>query len=232
MAVVAALLLVFVVIGASGGEDSEEDYTSDYTSEETADDYVVESISAEYTGSTEKGTVLDEDNEGILVTGTYADGTTDTLTAWTVEEPKTLESGKTSKIKINYDDVSCELEVKCTSMSKKEFKDSCKSIGYKELARNPDKHEGKNIKIYGQVIQVLEGEDNSVDLRVATKDSGYGNYYEDVVLVTYVYGEGESKLLEDDMVTIWGTYGGTYTYESTAGADITVPLLHAEYVER
>ena len=76
----------------------------------------------------------------------------------------------------------------------------------------------------------MEG-DTSVNFRIATKASGYGNWYDDVFLVEYTYGEDESRFLEDDMVTMWGTYGGTYTYESTGGADITVPLLYAQYIK-
>ena len=73
---------------------------------------------------------------------------------------------------------------------------------------------------------------DEVIFRVATKDSGYGNYYDDVVLVYYTYDSDESKMLEDDMVTMWGTSGGTYTYESTMGGDITVPMMYAQYAKR
>ena len=143
-----------------------------------------------------------------------------------------LKAGKKSKVTINYDNQSCELTVKCTTVSAEQFKESCKTISYNDLARNPGKHEDKNIKIYGQIIQVVEEDgSNDVTLRVATKDSGYGNYYDDVFLVTYTYDDDESKMLEDDMVTMWGTYGGTYTYESTMGGNITVPLLYAKYAK-
>lgn len=203
--------------GSSGQENSEEESEDKITS-----------ITAKYTGDTEKGTVLDEDNTGINVTATYQSGKTEEADNWFVTEPKTLKAGKTSAVEIVCGDVKCELKVKCTSETKKSFKESCRKIPYKNLARTPDQYNGERIKIYGQVIQVLEDGDQ-LNLRVATKDSGYGEYYDDVVLVDYTYKKGESRILEDDMITVWGTYGGTYTYDSTMGGKITVPMMEAEY---
>ena len=237
VAALVVLILIIAAIGGSGSSNSDSGSTgsdsSEYSEEEEPEEEeaVLDSISAEYSGDTEKGTVLDEDNDGITVTASYDDGTTEEVYGWTVEEPKTLKAGKTATVTINYEGQTYDLEVKCTSISKKKFKKSCKTIGYNELARNPEKNEGENIKISGQIIQVIEDGSDSVQFRVGTKDSGYGSYYDDVFLVTYTYSEGESRMLEDDMVTMWGTYGGTYTYESTGSGNITVPLLYAQYAE-
>jgi len=40
-----------------------------------------------------------------------------------------------------------------------------------------------------------------------------------------------SRILEDDIVTFYGTYGGLYSYESVMGATITVPLVLAQYMD-
>ena len=238
LGIIVAVLLLLMIIGVSCEDEPETYDDSAVTTEETEateaePELVVSSITAEYSGDTEKGTVLDENNDGITVTATYEDGSSEIVYGWTVEESKKLKAGKKSKITINYEGQSCELSVKCTTMSENQFKDSCQSISYDALARNPDKHKFENIKIYGQIIQVVE-EDGSdeVIFRVATKDSGYGNYYDDVVLVYYTYDSDESKMLEDDMVTMWGTSGGTYTYESTMGGDITIPMMYAQYAKR
>lgn len=212
---------------ASGAKDSAGQTDASDDSKEDAEDKVT-AIAARYTGDTEKGTVLDEDNTGIEVTATYQSGKTEEADDWFVTKPQTLKAGKTSVVEIVCGDVKCQLKVKCTSETKKSFKESCKKIPYKNLARTPDKYKGERIKIYGQVIQVLEDGDQ-LNLRVATKDSGYGEYYDDVVLVDYTYKKGESRILEDDMITVWGTYGGTYTYDSTMGGKITVPMMEAEY---
>jgi len=235
--IVAAVLVLLIAVAAIGGSGDDSDYDDsgeEVTTEEETEESepVVESIDAEYSGDTDKGTVLDEDNTGITVTATYDDGSSEEVYDWSVDESKTLRAGKKSTITINYEGQTCQLTVKCTSVNKKQFKRSCKKIAYSALARNPKKHDGKNIRIYGQIIQVVEDGSDTVNFRVGTKNSGYGSYYDDVFLVEYTYGPNESRLLEDDMVTMWGTYGGTYTYESTGGGDITVPLLYAKYVKR
>ena len=244
----AVIVLQSVLISAFGGGDGEkkaapaqsaetsvssqaEEPESEPAEPEKAEAKLV-SISAEYTGDTEEGVVLDESNDGIRVTGTYDDGSTEPLSGWTVVKAKTLKAGKKAKIHISYEGLICKLKVKCTTIAPEEYKESCETIAYDKLARQPDKYEGKDIKIFGKVIQVLEDSGSSeINLRVATKKDEFGGYYDDVVLVTYTYGEGDDKILEDDMITLWGSYGNTYTYESTMGGKITVPLLNAKYYE-
>lgn len=234
-AAVVALLIIGAIAAASNGNDSKtasdtnkSDSIEESTDAEVEEEPEVTSIEAQYSGSTEAGTVLDSDNSGITVTATYDDGSTGTLVFWDIQEPQTLQAGQTSVVTINASGQTCELSVACTSLTEKDFKKQCKKISYEKLAREPDAHNGEYIKIHGQVIQVLE-EDNSVTLRVATKDSGYGNYYDDVVLVYYEYGDQDKKILEDDMITLWGKYGGTYTYETTMGGNVTVPMMYASY---
>ena len=243
VAVILGLALIGSIISAIGGGDSsndagetvESEETTDDTSEDTAEeeleeeDLAIESISATYSGSTEAGTVLDEDNEGIEVEATYEDGSTEVTYDWSISDPQTLKKGKKSTVTIEVGDKMCDLTVKCTTLSAGSYKKKCKKIAYNKLARNPDKYEGKKIKIYGQVIQVMDN-GNSVDLRVGTKNSGYGSYYDDVVYVSYTYKSGESKILEDDMIKVFGEYGGTYTYESTGSGNITIPMMYGQYV--
>lgn len=119
---------------------------------------------------------------------------------------------------------------KKAKQEEQEFKESCKLYSFEELARNPDKIEGKNVKITGEVIQALYGSD-SVDLRInITKKGTYTTYYTDTVYVVYYPETGEDKILEDDIVTIYGTAQGDYSYTSAIGAKITLPLIYCKYV--
>lgn len=111
----------------------------------------------------------------------------------------------------------------------KEFKDACKKYTFKEVARNPDKYKGKKMKFTGEVIQVSEGWYNSVDIRLNVTKNEYG-WYEDTIYGTYTYKEGEGKILEDDIVTIYGTCDGDYTYTSIMGASVTLPKIDIEYI--
>ena len=235
IALIAALAVVAIAIAAISGNKSgkptpsSNSNTADTTvttepEEEEEPEPVITGIEASYTGSTETGTVLNEENDGILVTAVYDDDTTSTVYDWTIPESKALKTGESTTVTIAYETFTCDLTVKCTTVDPETFKASCAVVEYEKLARNPHEFEGKPIKIQGKVIQVLE-EDNTLNLRVATRGS-----YDDVVLVQYTYKANESRVLEDDTITLWGKYGGTYTYESTGGANITVPLLYADYL--
>ena len=101
------------------------------------------------------------------------------------------------------------------------------SISYDNLARNPDDYEGKMVKGSGNVLQVMDG-DNEVDLRIGTSSDGY----DDVVLAYYDPQIVDSRILEDDHVTYYGQSLGLYTYESTMGADITIPLIKVHKITR
>lgn len=101
-------------------------------------------------------------------------------------------------------------------------------LDFKALARDPDNYTGKNYVFSGRVLQVMESSTNTgtqVDLRIATK----GNY-DDVVYVTYTRKNGESRILEDDRVTVRGSSWGLYTYTSTIGKEISLPLFVGESV--
>ena len=100
-------------------------------------------------------------------------------------------------------------------------KDDCEEVSYEELARNPDKHEGEAIKITGNVLQAMDdSETGLVSLRVATSGS-----YDDVVYVIYNSDIMESRVLEDDNITVYGTSTGIYSYESSGAGTISIPSM-------
>ena len=95
---------------------------------------------------------------------------------------------------------------------------------YEQLARNPDTYIGNKVKFSGKVLQVMEG---SVSyLRVAMNSD-----YNTVIFVTYDKEELTYRLLEDDMVTIYGSSLGVYSYEAVSGATITIPWIMATYID-
>ena len=112
-----------------------------------------------------------------------------------------------------------------------EFKASCQTYTFEQMAKNPDNFKGTNVKITGEVIQTLYS-NGSVDLRVnITKKGTYSTYYTDTIYVLYYPEKGEDKILEDDIITIYGTSQGDYTYTSTIGASVTLPLIYGKYIE-
>lgn len=111
------------------------------------------------------------------------------------------------------------------------FKAGCQTYTFEQMARNPENFKGTNVKLTGQVIQALYGT-GTVDLRVnITKKGQYTTYYTDTIYVVYYPEEGEDKILEDDIITIYGTSQGDYTYTSTLGSPVTLPLIYGRYIE-
>ena len=183
----------------------------------------IKSISATYAGDTTEGTTLDDSNSGIKVTATYADSATKVLgdEAWGIANPQTLKAGQTSTVTISAGNVTTNLSVKCTTMTEDQYKQSCQSISYDELLRNPDSYKGKDIKLRGKVLQSVDG-----TLLIYVTQGSYG-IWDDITMIAW---EGEPNVIEDDIITVWGTYTGTYTYTTALGSDKTVPLLAAKYV--
>lgn len=97
---------------------------------------------------------------------------------------------------------------------------------YRDILRNPDRYNGKQISIRGKVVQKMEGWFGSVSLRVATDTY----YFDDVYYVTYNQSDIDFNVIEDDFVTIYGICTGTKTYESIFGASITIPSMTAEKI--
>lgn len=99
-------------------------------------------------------------------------------------------------------------------------------ITYEQLARTPDDYEGEKIKFRGKVVQVIEGDD-VVQIRLAVNSNYdtilFGEYDKDIVT---------SRVLEDDIITIYGTSVGVISYESTLGGTITIPGAVIEKIEQ
>lgn len=111
----------------------------------------------------------------------------------------------------------------------------CDTIDYTSLARNPSLYIGKDFKFTGEVIQVIN-EYNDVYLRVNITAESYPflseTYYKDTIIVHYQYSNSyESKILENDIIAIYGKSLGTITYESIFDISVTAPAIEAMYID-
>jgi hypothetical protein len=108
------------------------------------------------------------------------------------------------------------------------YKAKCQTYTYEEIARDPDTYKMTYGKYTGKVVQVME-DGNDIILRVNITATKYS--YTDTIYVYYTKEDGDSRILEDDIITIYGMNYGLYSYESVLGATITVPLVFAEYID-
>ena len=120
------------------------------------------------------------------------------------------------------------------TMSEEEYKNSCQEISSDTLTRESENRIGEKVKITGKVFQVVydEGEYYSQYL-VSTKLEDYYSFSEYMGGNIYVeYDRGDNpKILEDDVITIYGEIKEDYTYETVSGASQTVPQITGYYIE-
>lgn len=112
------------------------------------------------------------------------------------------------------------------------YKSSCQKIDYATLARNPDKYKGQRFTIDGEVIQVTEIS-GGVLIRMNMTYTEYeyleGGSWDDTIVVVIPLAKTEDRILEDDIITIWGECEGLYTYETVLGSSLSVPRIRAKY---
>ncbi|MEG1564632.1 MAG: zinc ribbon domain-containing protein [Bacteroides sp.] len=107
---------------------------------------------------------------------------------------------------------------------------SCQTLDYTEISRNPSLYAGQRVLFSGKVVQVAESSGNIV-LRVDTSEDEYG-LWEGTIYVTYEKpNDDESRILEDDIISLYGEFKGIKSYTAILGNEITVPEIKAKYVE-
>ncbi|MFB9750289.1 hypothetical protein ACFFNY_01775 [Paenibacillus hodogayensis] len=111
--------------------------------------------------------------------------------------------------------------------SPEEYKNSTEQIAYLELTRYPNNHRLKRVTFTGRVVQVIES-GNIVSLLVSvSKDRLVWN---DTIYVNYVRTRDEERILENDLITLWGVSKGLYTYDSTLKMVVSIPELDARFI--
>lgn len=105
-----------------------------------------------------------------------------------------------------------------------EFKSTCESIDYKSIMRNPDKSFGTVWKATGTVLQVIDTKDYLQELLLVLDD---GN----IVYVVYHKENDADNVLENDRISVYGTFYMTETYITVWGDSKTVPRLNVDYID-
>lgn len=99
-------------------------------------------------------------------------------------------------------------------------------ITYDQLARTPDDYIAEKVKFKGKVLQVMEG-DGYTAIRLAVNGD-----YDNVIYGQYTSDAVNSRVLEDDTITIYGTSTGLFTYQSTMGGQISIPGVMIDKIDQ
>ena len=107
------------------------------------------------------------------------------------------------------------------------YKKSCGIYGYKDILRNPEDYKGKQAYFFGQIVQKVDSTQYRVGIDCHKYYTMDDYYCDNTIYVTY---SGDTNLIEDDMVEMWGTLDGIYTYTTVLGSSLTIPKFDAKYI--
>ncbi len=113
--------------------------------------------------------------------------------------------------------------------TEEQYKDSCiEGYNYRELARNPAPYIGTRAHFRGKVVQVIEGAYLNA-FRVNVTEETYT--WTDTIYVTYIPKKDEPRILEDDIINIYGEMEELKTYKTVMGSTLTIPQIYARYID-
>ena len=106
------------------------------------------------------------------------------------------------------------------------YEAQCKEVDYEEFARDADAMKRQYFTFTGKILQAMEGR-----YRLGTwYDGKYSSARQ--IYLDYEPPAGGERILEDDIVTVWGVSEGLYTYTTSSGNEITVPRLDVGVLKR
>lgn len=121
-------------------------------------------------------------------------------------------------------------EEEAAARAEEEKKGYNTGITFNDLSRNPDDYKGKKVKFTGEVLQVTELP-SEIQIRLATKPNGWGGYSDNVVYLYFDSALISSRILEDDIITVYGVAQGLHSYTTVLGANVTLPLIEVEKID-
>ena len=133
---------------------------------------------------------------------------------------------ETTTHKKNKTEYSTTAEDVTESFERQTYSDSDYKTGitFDNISRNPKDYEGKLVYFTGEVVQLMEGDDEN-QIRLAVDGD-----YDKVILIGYDPEITTSRILEDDNIEIYGTSVGIFQYESVLGQTISIPAVYVDKI--
>lgn len=108
---------------------------------------------------------------------------------------------------------------------------SCNTYSYDEISRNYTQYVGKKVVYYGEVSQILSEVNGVVTLSLSITPSDYGIWTDPIIVVYQRKNENEPRILEDDFITVYGSYSGLKEYKRViTGGTVMNPTISAQYI--
>lgn len=135
------IISIFTIAGCSN-KTSNDDIDEDIS---------LVSLEASYTGSCDDGIEISDGNENISVSAKYSDGSISKINSgWIISEPVTLVAGEISTVTIIYKDISCTLDIECSTpviLTEEQYKEKCTTLWYDDIFFSETDLEGSYVKI-------------------------------------------------------------------------------------
>ena len=101
---------------------------------------------------------------------------------------------------------------------------------FDDLMRNNENYIGRIIYFRGQIDQFVDDGEGEYILRVSTKPAALAEdgYIGNTIILLHYNGK---RVLEGDIIDLWGISKGLYSYTSVFNAPVTLPELDNPYIE-
>ncbi len=109
--------------------------------------------------------------------------------------------------------------------------DEFQALAYEDIARTPDNYVGAKAKFTGEIIQVV-ADSTGVGATLRANVTKVGSSYRDTIYVIYPGMSNNNRILENDIVTMYGVMDGMETYETIMGGSMTIPKFLATSIEQ
>lgn len=116
-----------------------------------------------------------------------------------------------------------------------EYRASCQALDYKAICRYPDEYTGEHLTVEVKIYQIMDVGgwfSEQAAWQAFSDTSGYGFYADDEYYLLDYRDEGAVKVLEDDVIRIYGTYAGTRTVtRALTRQEVEVPCIRVLYLD-
>ncbi len=121
------------------------------------------------------------------------------------------------------------IDTKLEEIRAKERRDQLEArdsgLGYKQLSKNPDRWIGTFVKFRGKVFTIKE-EEGATIIQMNVTHHGYDIWDDQIVVLVERY----TNIVEDNVITVFGTVQGSLSFTTVAGWTLTVPAVKAEAI--